>query len=138
MLQKMGRDDRQARDKGGRGAGFGRLLVHQVTPQDRQELSLLLGIAAKQLHPGALGRALELRVPMHAGAGQPADKGAAPANPGPVPKREGPERYALVLAWAGGAGDVASSPDVQQFLKRRGPVRPGTLQVIVEIQPALG
>jgi hypothetical protein len=138
LLYKMGRDDRRERQMGRRGAGFGRLLVHAVTQQDRRELSLLLGINDKDLRPGALGQKLDLKVPIQSVPGSVGDKGDAPGIP--VPPQDGtpPERYALVLARADGAGDVASSPEVRSFLMRRSAGRPGTLQVIVEIQPALG
>jgi len=138
MLSKMGRDDRREREMGRAGAGFGRVLVRQVTQNDRQELSLLLGIDARDLRPGALGRTLDLKVPIQSNPEPEGDKGDASAKPGTEQKRSQPERYALMLARADGAGDVAASPEVRGFLKRRGAVRPGTVQVIVEIQPALG
>jgi hypothetical protein len=138
MLHKMGRDDRRERQMGRRGAGFGRLLVHSVSQQDRRELSLLLGINDKDLRPGALGQKLDLKVPIQSAPGQVGDKGDAPGVPVPEQNRTPPERLAIVLARADSAGDVATSPEVRAFLTRRGVARPGTMQVIVEIQPALG
>ncbi len=131
VLQRVGSEDRQ----GEKGAGIGRVVIHPVTADDRRQLALLLGIDAKHLQPGALGREVELQIPMHGDAGKEAGKGDA-AKPGPEPRR--PERYALVLARAGGAGEAAAASEVQEFLRRRGPARAGTLQVIVEIRPAVG
>jgi hypothetical protein len=132
VLQKVGRDDLQA---GGRGAGFGQVRIHSVTADDRKQLALRLGIDARQLQPGALGQELALKTPIQGDTRPRNDKGN-PAKPEPEPAR--PERYALVLARAGGTGDEVVSPEVWDFLKHRGLARPGTLQVIVEIRPALG
>jgi hypothetical protein len=141
LLQQMGSDDQREREAGHRGAGFGRVMVHQVTQENRQELALLMGIDAGQLDYAALQRKLDLQTPWQSEKSQLASKGnqgkVMPLATKKTPARQ-PDRFALVLAPASGAGDVARSPEVQEYLKRRGPVRAGTIQVIIEIRPALG
>jgi hypothetical protein len=141
LLQQVGGDDRREREAGRRGAGFGQVVVHPVLQEDRQELALLLGIDAAQLQPGASGRKLDLQTPWQSEKSQLATKGQKGGVRPLAVKQKQPqpqqlERFALVLAPA--VGNVATSPEVREFLKRRGQVRPGTLQVIIEIQPALG
>jgi hypothetical protein len=135
VLTRLAGEDRRAREAGGRSAGLGRLRVEPVSGEHRQELALLLGVDATEMQPGGSGRSKNVMIPMAAkkdGFAQPLKKAAA------VKQGAAPERTALAVVRAEGAGNLATALEVRLFLMRRGPMRPGTVQVIVEFQPVQG
>lgn len=139
LLTRLAGEDRRAREAGGRGAGLGRLRVEPVSGEDRQELALLLGVDAGEMQPGGSGKSARVMMPMAAKKGGAKDGFAQPLKKAAAVKQGAPpNRTALAVVRPEGGGNLAAAPEVRAFLLRRGPMRPGTVQVIVEFQPIQG
>jgi hypothetical protein len=106
-------------------------VVSALTSAHRRDLAQLLGVSAENL--AAPARALPAKdVPMPPLdtiiEGPPAEKAKTAEPPRKVPLP--PARLALVLA-ADAVGPAGPGSEIQRFLQRRPPQRPGTLQVLL-------
>jgi hypothetical protein len=106
------------------------VVVDGLTPENRRQLSSLLGMPAGKGLNDPPADLLNKRVIAADQSGQQ----PAPSEPKTAPQSQ--DRLALVLALPEGVTSPASSPELQQFLRSRGGPRPGTLQVLLVVHEA--
>jgi hypothetical protein len=116
ILKQLGQEDRQ----------FDSVVVDALTDRDRHDVARLLGVEAKQLQPSQRGTDLPMLI-----EAPPKAKGKNSGADIPPPE---PKRSALVLA-LGNSSNPMASPAIQEFLRSRRALRPGTLQVVVVLHP---
>jgi hypothetical protein len=109
----------QEKHKSSQDRQFDSVRLETMTNEERQQLSMILGVDAKDLQPAPL-------------ADLPTFIEAPKANKAKSGKSDDKERFAMVVASNG----PASSAEVRQFLRSRSELRPGTLQVVLVVRPA--
>ena len=100
---------------------FASVRLDTMTNHERQRLSKILGVDAKQLQPAPLAD-LPTFIEAPQAQGGKAKQG----------KPDQKERFAMVMA----SNTPASSAEVQRFLRSRSAPRPGTLQVVLVVRVA--
>jgi len=114
IMRQLGQKEGQADTQ------FDTVLVDALTDRDRQDVAILLGVDVKQLQPSPRGPDLLIGIEKPKGK----EKKSGTEIPPPPPAR-----------FANGY-NPADSPAVQEYLRRRSNLRPGTLQVVVVLHPS--
>jgi hypothetical protein len=136
ILTQLGGNARPGVKENGGPAAVEEVVVSGMTPDHRQQLATLLGVPAERLRPAAKGPSdppeelLNKKIIAGGAKGQGSNQ-AVPAGP------RAPDRLAVVLAMPDNAVmNPVEAPEVEQFLRERGPQRPGTLQVVLVVHEA--
>ncbi len=118
---------------------FDWLVLTRMTPQNRKELSTLLGVdptttePSAQTSPGADPRKPLSEATARQGGQSLAGQGNAPRPEAGKPAAKSPQRLALVLAY-NSVHSSSNSDEIKHFLESRKPPRPGTIRVLLVLR----
>jgi hypothetical protein len=131
-LRRVGQADRAAAQKKASEMYLeGPLVVRELTRWDQRDMKELLGVSPLLSHSGPKPPPVDIRKPLDELTGkQVADALEGRGVPRPGSKASTPGR-GIVLMLGGPRG---KSAELKKFLESRGPVRPGTIQVLLVLR----
>jgi hypothetical protein len=133
LLRAIGKADRPGGDKKSAERRFdGALVVKELSPWDRKELTDLLGVDPVRVRPGPAKKQAALDITRPLSEQTREDVAAALAGKrAPRPGTNQPERSVLVLPLG---GSRIKSPELRRFLDQRRPAQTGTVQVFLVLR----
>ncbi len=140
-LQRLANEDTKAETKKQPDPQLEALVLTQMTKQDREQWSKLLGVDPATIQPkGPLGT--DLSKPLSEKTAEQvaaalAGQGGAPRPDASKPGVKAPEQTALVLAY-NPVRPNPKAPEVKRWLDKRKPPRPGTLQILLVLRSMNG
>jgi hypothetical protein len=136
-LGRVAAEDHKAEAKKQPDPQLDSLVLTQMTKQDREQLSKLLGVDPATIQPKGplgtdLGKPLSDRTVEQIAASL-AGQGGAPRPDAGKPAAKAPEQIALVLAY-NPVRPNPKAPEIKRWLDNRKPPRPGTLQILLVLR----